>query len=172
MRRFLVKGYCPIFVQDAAITSGHCSKTARPVKGYHSWIPGTLLFGKHFQKIVYHYSLQKFQVCTRSIKCNCHMCGNNSVTSVPWPSIGEWRRHLENVLQCIWWTPRTCLFKRSKYKSTTALNLKSFIIFICTLDLLNRPAVMLVIKIHQIVLLYKIKLLNLVWTDIFSIYWS
>jgi len=47
-----------------------------------------------------------------------------------------------------------------------------FPIFICVVDLLYRPAVMLVVKICQMAPLYQIKLLlNLVQIAIFSIHW-
>ena len=54
----------------------------------------------------------------------------------------------------------------------TASNLKLFRIFICAVDLLYRPAVMLVVKICQMAPLYQIKLLlYLVHIAIFSIHW-
>jgi len=52
------------------------------------------------------------------------------------------------------------------------LNLQLFRIFICAVDLLYMPAVVLVVKIRQMAPLHEIKLLlNLVQIAIFSIHW-
>jgi len=57
---------------------------------------------------------------------------------------------------------------RYNYKSMTALNLKLFMILLCVVDLVYRPAVLLVVKIGQMAPLYQITLLlHLVQIDMF-----